>query len=104
MTKYALVTVDKFSGVFGVHPCEERSAEEADLALRHFCGTVAPGIVEVSSDRELGILKAVKELGFVSDAAAPNMKVKNSMAEAAIRTIKESVSALLLHAGMDFDM
>ena len=65
------------------------------------CG---PKHVEVFSDRELGILKAVKQLGFVSDAAAPNMKVKNSIAEAAIQTMKGSVSALLLHVGMDCDM
>ena len=43
--KYALVIVDRLSGLFGVHPCEERSAEEAELALRHFCGTVAPSML-----------------------------------------------------------
>lgn len=64
---------------------------------------MAPGIVEVFSDRELGILKAVKQLGFVSDAAAPNMKAKNSPLLEQLK-IKESVSVLVQHAGMDFDM
>ena len=102
--KVALVMVDRFSGLIGVHPCETRSAEETENGLRHFCGVRAPGIVEVASDRELGILKAVKDLGFVADPAPPNMKVKNSIAESAIRTLKCSVSALLLHAGMKFDL
>ena len=102
--KVALVMVDKFSGMIGIHPCEDRSTEEVEKALRHFCGTRAPGIVEVSSDRERGILKAVSNLGFVADPSPPNMVVKNPLAEAAIRTIKGSCASLLLHAGIDPDM
>ena len=36
--KVALVMVDRFSGLIGVHPCETRSAEETENGLRHFCG------------------------------------------------------------------
>ena len=32
------------------------------------------------------------------------MKIKNPVAEAAIRTLKGSCSSLMLHAGMSFDM
>ena len=99
----ALVMVDRFSGLIGVHSCETRSAEEAEEGLRHFCGTVAPNIVEVSSDRHKGILKASRNLGFVVDPAPPNVKIHNPIAEAAIRTVKGSVSSLLLHAGMKPD-
>ena len=99
----ALVMVDRFSGLIGVHSCETRSAEEAEEGLRHFCGTVAPNIVEVSSDREKGILKASRDLGFVVDPAPPNVKIHNPIAEAAIRTLTGSVSSLLLHAGMKPD-
>ena len=99
----ALVLVDRFSGLIGVHPCNSRSADDAEEGLRHFCGKHAPNIVEVSSDREKGILKASKMLGFVTDPAPPNVKIHNSIAEAAIRTVKGSVSSLLLHAGMQAD-
>ena len=102
--KAALVLVDKFSGLLGIYPCEDRSTEECMKGLQHFCGTKAPGVVEVASDREGGILKAVKSLGFVADPAAPNMKIKNAVAEAAIRTVKGSASALLLHAGFQPDL
>ena len=102
--KAALVLVDKFSGLLGIYPCEDRSTEECMKGLQHFCGTTAPGVVEVASDREGGILKAVKSLGFVADPAAPNMKIKNAVAEAAIRTVKGSASALLLHAGFQPDL
>ena len=77
--KVALVLVDRFSGLIGVFPSDERSGEEAMKGLQHFCGTKAPGIVEVSSDRERGILRAVEDLGFVSDPSPPNMDIKNSM-------------------------
>ena len=93
--KVGLVIVDKFSGMIGVRPREERSTEEVGKAIRHFCGTKAPGVVEVSSDREKGILKAVDNLGFVADPSPPNMKIKNAVAEAAIRTLKGSCSALM---------
>ena len=48
--------------------------------------------------------KAIKVLGFVADPSPPNMKVKNVVAESAIRTVKGSASALLLHAGMKPDL
>ena len=102
--KVALVSVDKYSGMIGVHPCEDRSSEEVEKAMRHFFGTKAIETVEVSSDREKGILKAVENLGFVADPSPPNMKIKNPVAEAAIRTLKGSCSSLMLHAGMSFDM
>ena len=102
--KAALVLVDKFSGLLRIYPCEDRSTEECMKGLQHFCGTKAPGVVEVASDREGGILKAVKSLGFVADPAAPNMKIKNAVAEAAIRTVKGSASALLQHAGFQPDL
>ena len=102
--KVALVLVDRFSGLIGVFPSDERSGEEAMKGLQHFCGTKAPGIVEVSSDRERGILRAVEDLGFVSDPSPPNMDIKNPYAESAIRTLKGSASSLLLHAGMDPDL
>ena len=101
--KYALVIIDKFSGMIGVHPCDERSTEEVENALRHFCGTNAAGIIEVASDREKGILKAVGNLGFVADSSPPNMKIKNPLAEAAIRTVKGSCASLLVHAGFSAD-
>eukprot|EP00435_Cladocopium_sp_Y103_P052957 s883_g16.t2 len=79
-----------------------------DLYLRHARAVKgvkeALGVVEVSSDREGGILKAVKSLGFVADPAAPNMKIKNAVAEAAIRTVKGCASALLLRAGLQPDL
>lgn len=100
----ALVMVDKFSGLIGIHPCSDRSTEEVIKGLQHFCGRHAPGIVEVSSDREKGILKAIKELGFVSNPSPPNMDIKNPVAESAIRTVKGSVSSMLLHAGMKPDL
>ena len=34
----ALVLVDRFSGLIGVHPCNSRSADDAEEGLRHFCG------------------------------------------------------------------
>ena len=39
--KAALVMVDKFSGLLGIHPCEERSADECVDGPQHFCGTRA---------------------------------------------------------------
>lgn len=95
--------VDRFFGLIGVHPCNSRSADDAEEGLRHFCGKDAPNIVEVSSDREKGILKASKMLGFVTDPAPPNVKIHNSSAEAAVRTVKGLVSSLLLHAGVQAD-
>ena len=57
--KAALVLVDNFFGLLGIYPCEDRGTEECMKGLQHFCGTKAPGVVEVASDREGGILKAV---------------------------------------------
>ncbi|CAL1128425.1 unnamed protein product [Cladocopium goreaui] len=52
--KVALVSVDKYSGMIGVHPCEDRSSEEVEKAMRHFFGTKAIETVEVGDDRGMG--------------------------------------------------
>ena len=100
--RVALVVVDRFSGLLGIFPDEVKSAEAVEDALRHFCGSKAPGIVGVASDRAPEIRKAVRELGFRLEPFVPNVEVHNPIAEAAIRTVKGCASSLLLHAGMDY--
>ena len=101
--KVALVVVDRFSGMTGIYPSSERSSEEAEAGLRHFCGVRVPNVVEVASDREKGILRAIKQLGFVADPSPPNVDIHNPIAESAIRTVKGCAASLLLHCGMSPD-
>lgn len=101
--KVALVVVDRFSGMTGIYPSSDRSSEEAEAGLRHFCGVRVPNVVEVASDREKGILRAIKQLGFVADPSPPNVGIHNPIAESAIRTVKGCAASLLLHCGMSPD-
>ena len=95
------VMVDVFSGFTSMVPCQHKSAEEVEMAFRRFCGKKRPGIIQVVSDRAPEIKRALADLGFASEPAAPYQKVKNALAESTIKTIRGMTSSILLHAGLD---
>ena len=95
------VMVDVYTGFVSMVPCKTKSADEIEMAIRRFCGKRKPGIVQVSSDRAPEIKKALRNLGYASEPAAPYQKIKNALAESTIRTIKGMTSSILLHSGLE---
>ena len=99
--QYTLVMVDQFTGLVSLYPSRTKSAEEIEDALRRWVGKRRPGVVQVASDRAPEFRKALDNLGFAKEPAAPNQRLHNSIAESMVRTIKGMTTSILLHSGIE---
>ena len=100
-TEYAVFIVrDAFSGVMQAYPTVTKSSEHAATSLRHFTGRLAdsPDCI-CKSDCARELLKAIRSLGWLSDASLPRRWPHNSVLERSIRTYQEVCRSLHLQAG-----
>ncbi len=99
--EYAVFIVrDSFSGVMQAYPTVTKSSEHAANSLRHFTGRLAdqPNCI-CKSDCAKELLKAIRSLGWLSDASLPRRWPHNSVLERSIRTYQEVCRSLHLQAG-----
>lgn len=94
---YALICVDKFSGVIGAYPAKSKGQAAVEQGLRHFCREKLP---VVESDRYQSILAAVRDLKMHSDPSPPNDPIHNSHVESAINIVRQGTRSLLLQSGL----
>ena len=71
-----------------------------EAALRHFCRETRS---IVASDRYPSILAAVRDLGFYPDPSVPNDPLHHSLAESAIRNVRQGTRSLLLQSGLGIE-
>ena len=99
--EYAVFIVrDSYSGVMQAYPTVTKSSEHAADSLRHFTGRLAdqPNCI-CKSDCARELLKAIRSLGWLSDASLPRRWPHNSVLERSIRTYQEVCRSLHLQAG-----
>eukprot|EP00435_Cladocopium_sp_Y103_P025527 s45_g6.t1 len=94
---YALICVDKFSGVIGAYPSKSKAQSAVEQGLCHFCREKLP---VVESDRYPSILAAVRDLKMHSDPSPPNDPIHNSHVESAINIFRQGTRSLLLQSGL----
>ena len=95
--QYALICVDAYSGVMHAYPAKDKTQVSVEAALRHFC---RENRSIVASDRYASILAAVRDLGLYPDPSVPTDPLHNSLAESAIRNVRQGTRSLLLQSGL----
>ena len=95
-----LVVMDLFSKVFQAYPLATKDTDSVKEALNHFVGVKAKNPQTIcKSDCAKELLKAIRSLGWLSDASLPRRWPHNSVLERQIRSFEESCRSMHLQAG-----
>ena len=95
-----LVVMDMFSKVFQAYPLATKDTDSVKEALNHFVGVKAKNPQTIcKSDCAKELLKAIRSLGWLSDASLPRRWPHNSVLERQIKSFEESCRSMHLQAG-----
>ena len=95
-----LIVSDSFSGLVNAYPATSKGSDFVYSCLRHFVGLTFKNPDTVCrSDAAPGLVKAIRDLGWLPETALPRRWPHNSKCERMIQTFEECCRCLPLQAG-----
>ena len=98
--RYAVVVQDLATQWIQAYPCKNKTSQETQISLQKFLEPDRKPKV-IFSDNSLEFGKVCEDLSWNHFTSTPHRSETNSIAERAVRRVKEGTSAVLLQSGLN---
>ena len=98
--RYAVVVQDLATQWIQAYPCKTKTSQETQRGVQKFMEPDRkPKVIYTDNSFEFG--KACEDLSWNHCTSTPHRSETNGIAERAVRRVKEGISAVLLHSGLN---
>ena len=97
--KYALVVLDKYTGIIMAYPAKHKDAEHTEASFRQFLAAIDE-VKHIYTDNSGELLEACRKLGWRHDTSTPHRPQTHGLAERAVKSVMQGTRAVFHNSGL----